>query len=103
VICGTDGLFDNLFLNDICQLVGRYFDETKGFNACQGRSLAEQTTEAQKLAEFVTSAAVSASMHPGKRSPFSTQCVKAGYDAHGGKGDDVTTIAAVVACDKLVS
>ena len=99
VVCGTDGLFDNLFLNDVCQLVGKYLESARGFKSCHGRSVAEQTHEAKKLAEYVTLAAVSASMHPGKRSPFSTQCVKAGYDAHGGKGDDITTVISIVACD----
>jgi protein phosphatase PTC7 len=102
VVCGTDGLFDNLFLNDVCQLVNRYLESTNGIKSClpnrpNGK---EEKQEAQKLAEFVTAAAVSASMHPGKRSPFSTQCVKAGYAAHGGKGDDITTVVAFVACDQ---
>jgi len=100
VICGTDGLFDNLFLNDVCQLVNRYVEASGGFKSCHSLTLTEQRIEAKKLAEFITAAAVSASMHPGKRSPFSTQCVKAGYDAHGGKGDDITTVLAIVACEK---
>jgi len=99
VVCGTDGLFDNLFLNDVCQLVGRYLEGARGFRSCSGRTLSDQALESQKLAEYITMAAVSASMHPGKRSPFSTQCVKAGYEAHGGKGDDITTVVGVVACD----
>jgi protein phosphatase PTC7 len=98
IVCGTDGLFDNLFLNDVCQLVNRYLETTNGFSNCIPGNV-KQAAEAQKLAEFVTAAAVSASMHPGKRSPFSTQCVKAGYSAHGGKGDDITTIVAFVACE----
>jgi len=100
VVCGTDGLFDNLFLNDICQIITRYLDSSGGFKGCIGRSEENQLSDADKIAEFLTDAALAASMHPGKRSPFSTQCVKAGYDAHGGKGDDITTLIAFVTCDR---
>lgn len=100
VVCGTDGLFDNLFINDVCQLVGKYFEQHPAFKACRHTTEGEHNKEATKLAEFITHAAVTASLHPGKRSPFSTQCVKAGYEAHGGKGDDITTVVALVACEK---
>jgi protein phosphatase PTC7 len=97
ILAATDGVFDNLFLNDILQVVSRTLAE-RAYCGCT-QPLEEQVADAGRLADAVTDAAVAAAMHPTKRGPFAAQCEKSGYAFDGGKMDDITAVVALVTCD----
>ncbi|CAN4104047.1 unnamed protein product [Withania somnifera] len=81
LIVGTDGLFDNLYDEDISVV---------GFEAMQG-GLGPQMT-AQRIAELAQLRA----MDHTKSSPFSDGAREAGFDYHGGKLDDITVVVSYI-------
>lgn len=81
LIVGTDGLFDNLYDEDISGVV---FQATKA-------GLGPQMT-AQRIAELAQQRA----MDYTKSSPFSDGAREAGFDYHGGKLDDITVVVSYI-------
>ncbi|KAL3364616.1 hypothetical protein AABB24_013408 [Solanum stoloniferum] len=81
LIVGTDGLFDNLYDEDISGVV---------FQAMEA-GLGPQMT-AQRIAELAQLRA----MDHTKSSPFSDGAREAGFDYHGGKLDDITVVVSYI-------
>lgn len=80
-MAGTDGLFDNLYNNDITAVV---------VNATRAR-LEPQTT-AQKIAALARQRALDKK----RPSPFSAAALEAGYRYYGGKLDDITVVVSYI-------
>jgi len=97
IIAATDGLFDNLFVNDILQVVTRALRQRPLLGCAQTQE--ERAAEADRLSQHLIEAALSAAKHPTKRGPFAAQSEKVGYKFEGGKMDDVTCVVGIVGCD----
>ncbi|KAL8087749.1 hypothetical protein AgCh_037778 [Apium graveolens] len=82
IIAGTDGLFDNLYNNDITAVV---------VHAVRA-GLGPQVT-AQKIAALARQRA----QDKNRQTPFSTAAQEAGFRYHGGKLDDITVVVSYIA------
>lgn len=83
VVCGTDGLFDNVWLKEICTLLDQLPTEL--------------ISDATALAQLLAHKAMNQSRQTKRRSPYSTQCAKSGYESNGGgKQDDVTALVGCI-------
>eukprot|EP01018_Ginkgo_biloba_P031673 Gb_21754 [translate_table: standard] len=81
IIAGTDGLFDNLYDNEVSVLVADAIRDGMGPQAT-----------AKKIASFARQRA-----EDGDRdTPFSTAAQHAGFAYHGGKLDDITVVVSYV-------
>ncbi|KFK26524.1 hypothetical protein AALP_AA8G260300 [Arabis alpina] len=85
IIAGTDGLFDNLYNNEITAVV---------VHAVRG-SIDPQIT-AQKIAALARQRA----QDKNRQTPFSTAAQDAGFRYYGGKLDDITVVVSYVAASK---
>lgn len=81
IVAGTDGLFDNLYNNDITSVV---------VHAVRA-GLAPQVT-AQKIAALARQRAEDKN----RQTPFSTAAQEAGFRYHGGKLDDITVVVSYI-------
>lgn len=119
VVLGSDGLFDNLFVNDVAQLADEAFnttstthpsylgapnastsvrktvEEAKSYGVCG----LKQKRLVGKFAEEVLAAAFQASIHPTKKTPFALQASRAGFQYSGGKPDDITVVVGLISCE----
>ncbi|KAL0323107.1 UNVERIFIED_CONTAM: putative protein phosphatase 2C 55 [Sesamum angustifolium] len=84
VIAGTDGLFDNLYNNDITAVV---------VHAVRA-GLGPQAT-AQKIAALARQRA----QDKNRQTPFSTAAQEAGFRYYGGKLDDITVVVSYITSD----
>ncbi|KAK4390674.1 putative protein phosphatase 2C 55 [Sesamum angolense] len=84
IIAGTDGLFDNLYNNDITAVVVHAV--RAGFGP--------QVT-AQKIAALARQRA----QDKNRQTPFSTAAQEAGFRYYGGKLDDITVVVSYIASD----
>jgi protein phosphatase PTC7 len=86
IIAGTDGLFDNLFDEEIVKIaeetLEQAFDKNRPF--------------ASSLSEKIVRRAISSSLDSSVKSPFSVQANKIGRTYSGGKPDDTTVIVSLV-------
>ncbi|KAL8041357.1 hypothetical protein ABFX02_10G160000 [Erythranthe guttata] len=83
VVAGTDGLFENLFVDEIETIVNDY---------CSGNSKLS-------LSEILATAALGKSLDKTTVSPFEVAAYEAGKRRSGGKYDDITVVVAhVVEC-----
>nr|GEU87488.1 probable protein phosphatase 2C 80 [Tanacetum cinerariifolium] len=81
IVAGTDGLFDNLYMNEVTALV------------VQGvRSKASPDAMAKNIADLARVKALDRK----RQSPFSTAAQEAGFRYHGGKLDDITVVVSFV-------
>lgn len=81
IVAGTDGLFDNLYNNEVTALV------------VQGvRSRLSPEALAKNIAELARVKALDRK----RQSPFSTAAQEAGFRYHGGKLDDITVVVSFV-------
>ncbi|KAI3464986.1 hypothetical protein Pfo_021649 [Paulownia fortunei] len=87
IIAGTDGLFDNLYNNDITAVV---------VHAVRA-GLGPQVT-AQKIAALARQRA----QDKNRQTPFSTAAQEAGFRYYGGKLDDITVVVSYIASDHNV-
>lgn len=87
IIAGTDGLFDNLYSNDIAALV---VQATRA-------SLKPQVT-AQKIAALARQRA----QDKNRQTPFSAAAQEAGFRYYGGKLDDITVVVSYITSDHKV-
>ncbi|XP_047978173.1 probable protein phosphatase 2C 55 isoform X1 [Salvia hispanica] len=84
IIAGTDGLFDNLYSNDITAVV---VQATRA-------SLKPQVT-AQKIAALARQRA----QDKNRQTPFSAAAQEAGFRYYGGKLDDITVVVSYITSD----
>lgn len=87
IVAGTDGLFDNLYNNDITAVV---------VHAVRA-GLGPQVT-AQKIAALARQRAQDKS----RQTPFSTAAQEAGFRYYGGKLDDITVVVSYIASEHKV-
>ncbi|CAN8324807.1 unnamed protein product [Cochlearia groenlandica] len=85
IIAGTDGLFDNLYNNEITAIV---------VHAVRG-GIDPQVT-AQKIAALARQRA----QDKNRQTPFSTAAQDAGFRYYGGKLDDITVVVSYVSASK---
>ncbi|XP_047267392.1 probable protein phosphatase 2C 55 [Capsicum annuum] len=85
IIAGTDGLFDNLYNNDISAVVGH-----------ATRAGLPPQVVAQKIAALARQRA----QDQKQANPFSAAAQEAGFRYHGGKLDDVTMVVAYITSEK---
>ncbi|KAI8800281.1 phosphatase 2C-like domain-containing protein [Cladochytrium replicatum] len=86
VIIGSDGMFDNVFDDEILDLVGRVTD---------GDPISK--VDPQRITEALAKRAVEVAEDPRCiSSPFQTRAIDEGVYYQGGKMDDVTVLTAVV-------
>ncbi|KAJ8537993.1 hypothetical protein K7X08_014533 [Anisodus acutangulus] len=85
IIAGTDGLFDNLYSNDITAVV---------VHATRA-GLAPQVA-AQKIAVLARQRA----QDKNRQTPFSSAAQEAGFRYYGGKLDDITVVVSYITSDK---
>jgi protein phosphatase PTC7 len=81
IIAGTDGLFDNLYANEVTAVV---------VHAVRA-GLGPQVT-AQKIAALARQRA----LDKNRQTPFSTAAQDAGYRYYGGKLDDITVVVSYI-------
>ncbi|XP_038877284.1 probable protein phosphatase 2C 80 [Benincasa hispida] len=81
IVAGTDGLFDNLYSNEISAVV---------VNAV--RSGLEPEVTAQKIAALARQRALDRN----RQTPFSAAAQEAGYRYYGGKLDDITVVVSYI-------
>lgn len=81
IVAGTDGLFDNLYNNEITAVV---VDAV--------RSGLEPHATAQKIAALARQRA----MDRNRQTPFATAAQEAGFRYYGGKLDDITVVVSYV-------
>lgn len=86
VVLGTDGVFDNIYAHEVCQLAG----------SALGPLEAGVPADATKLAEAICKAAFHRSTDRSARSPFGDHAKQAGLCHTGGKMDDITCVCAWV-------
>lgn len=86
VILGTDGVFDNIYVHEVCQLAG----------SALGSPEAGVFADATKLAEAICKSAFHRSTDRSARSPFGDHAKQAGLCHTGGKMDDITCVCAWV-------
>lgn len=82
IVAGTDGLFDNLYSNEISAVV---------VNAV--RSGLEPEVTAQNIAALARQRALDRN----RQTPFSAAAQEAGYRYYGGKLDDITVVVSYIA------
>ncbi|KAK7262840.1 hypothetical protein RJT34_30421 [Clitoria ternatea] len=87
VVAGTDGLFDNLYNNEVAEVVLH----------AVGDGLEPQVT-AQKIAELARERA----QDRNRQTPFSTAAQEAGFRYYGGKLDDITVVVSYVTSSTCV-
>ncbi|KAL4584348.1 hypothetical protein LXL04_008947 [Taraxacum kok-saghyz] len=87
IIAGTDGLFDNLYNNDITAIVVHAV-----------RAGLEPQVTAQKIAALARQRA----MERDRQTPFSAAAQEAGYRYYGGKLDDITVVVSYITSSKNV-
>lgn len=81
IVAGTDGLFDNLYSNEISAVV---------VNAV--RSGLEPEATAQNIAALARQRALDRN----RQTPFSAAAQEAGYRYYGGKLDDITVVVSYI-------
>lgn len=86
IVVGTDGIFDNVYLHEICQLAG----------SALGPLEPGGPTDPAKLAQAICKAAFHRSTDRSARSPFADHAKQAGLYHKGGKMDDITCVCAWV-------
>ncbi|XP_010449755.1 PREDICTED: probable protein phosphatase 2C 55 [Camelina sativa] len=85
IIAGTDGLFDNLYNNEITAIVVHAV-----------RANIDPQVTAQKIAALARQRA----QDKNRQTPFSTAAQDAGFRYYGGKLDDITVVVSYVAASK---
>ncbi|KAL0727735.1 hypothetical protein Bca4012_023828 [Brassica carinata] len=85
IIAGTDGLFDNLYNNEITAIVVQAV-----------RAGTDPQVTAQKIAALARQRA----QDKNRQTPFSTAAQDAGFRYYGGKLDDITVVVSYVAASK---
>eukprot|EP01126_Amoeba_proteus_P025801 TRINITY_DN2563_c0_g1_i3.p1 TRINITY_DN2563_c0_g1~~TRINITY_DN2563_c0_g1_i3.p1 ORF type:complete len:291 (-),score=65.01 TRINITY_DN2563_c0_g1_i3:72-944(-) len=75
IIFGTDGLYDNLFPEQISQIVREHLRQPP-----------------QDLARVIANTAYTTSLMKDAKTPFGEQCLKKYGQKHGGKPDDITVL-----------
>ena len=80
VVAGTDGLFDNLFDEEIAALVVKSQKENR------------HRRTAKRIARALANAAVASGSDRTRSTPFAADCARAGIQHSGGKVDDVTVV-----------
>jgi protein phosphatase PTC7 len=111
IVCATDGLFDNLFVSDICAVLDQVtpdnlseavvcspLSSSSSFNAPGAAGATEVSVHdwARTASETLASEAGLAAASLTRRSPFTTSARKAGFAFEGGKLDDITVIVSLV-------
>eukprot|EP00931_Biecheleriopsis_adriatica_P094542 TRINITY_DN6817_c0_g1_i1.p1 TRINITY_DN6817_c0_g1~~TRINITY_DN6817_c0_g1_i1.p1 ORF type:complete len:539 (-),score=74.46 TRINITY_DN6817_c0_g1_i1:20-1636(-) len=92
VVLGTDGVFDNLYVHEICQLAGTALGPLETGDG--------HVTDAAQIAQAITKAAFHRSMDRSIRCPFGDHAKQAGLYHTGGKMDDITCVCAWVLNDE---
>ncbi|CAH8317169.1 unnamed protein product [Eruca vesicaria subsp. sativa] len=85
IVAGTDGLFDNLYNNEITAIVVQAV-----------RAGTDPQVTAQKIAALARQRA----QDKNRQTPFSTAAQDAGFRYYGGKLDDITVVVSYVAASK---
>nr|DAD21732.1 TPA_asm: hypothetical protein HUJ06_023195 [Nelumbo nucifera] len=83
IIAGTDGLFDNLYNNEVTAVVVH-----------AARAGFEPQVTAQKIAALARQRA----QDKNRQTPFSTAAQDAGFRYYGGKLDDITVVVSYITC-----
>lgn len=105
LVLGTDGVFDNLHDNEVCQLANHAispFEADERFDAASGQLVpgpGAPSTSPARLAEALALAALARSKDLNAKTPFSAHAQKAGLYHIGGKMDDITCICAWIVRD----
>lgn len=86
LVLGTDGVFDNLYVEEVCELAGAAVGPLEAD--------ASHITEAAQIAQAIAKAAFHRSLDRVARSPFSDHAKQAGLYHTGGKMDDITCVCA---------
>lgn len=81
IVTGTDGLFDNLYNNEITAVV------VHGIRA---------GLEPQVMAQKIAALARQRAQDKNRQTPFSTAAQHAGYRYYGGKLDDITVLVSFI-------
>jgi len=80
----TDGLFDNIFLKDIVDIIKPSLRDT------------DDLIDPESISELIATYAEKKSLDPKHLSPFAREAHKAFYDAIGGKPDDITVVVSQI-------
>ncbi|RHZ44694.1 hypothetical protein Glove_712g12 [Diversispora epigaea] len=90
VILGSDGLFDNVFEDDLLDEISRFICPKKGIiNA-----------RPQVISDAITCRAKNASEDLNTPSPFSSQAMEEGLYYQGGKNDDISVVVGIISNPK---
>lgn len=92
IVLGTDGVFDNLHDDEVCELVGRAVSPFEASREGKGASC----TDPRRVAEAIARAAFHRSEDTSARTPFSLNAREHGLCHLGGKMDDITVVCAWV-------
>ncbi|KAI9905471.1 hypothetical protein PsorP6_014374 [Peronosclerospora sorghi] len=87
IVLGTDGLFDNLFPDQITRLLDTVLPSTPDFDAYS----------MEKVASCIAHTAHNAAKGVVTTTPFAVAAQQAGFEYLGGKMDDITVVTSLVA------
>jgi protein phosphatase PTC7 len=96
VLLATDGVFDNLFENQICEIVARKFPN----NLALLRQERQLNDSLDSLAMDIANEALRISCDEQANTPFSLEAREHRIEHHGGKQDDITVLLSVVYDDE---
>uniref|UniRef100_M4BT57 Protein phosphatase n=1 Tax=Hyaloperonospora arabidopsidis (strain Emoy2) TaxID=559515 RepID=M4BT57_HYAAE len=89
IVLGTDGLFDNLYSEQIASLLDTVLSPTQK----------RDQHSMDKVASFVAHTAHKAAKDTKTKTPFAVAAQQAGYEYLGGKMDDITVVTSLVTLD----
>jgi len=100
ILLGTDGVFDNLYVNEICELTAQAVSPAEVAVAASWDLSSSQSqlqpTDPARIAQAVARAAYFRSLDRSAKAPFSENARQAGLYHTGGKMDDITCLCAWV-------
>mmetsp|Transcript_17207 Transcript_17207/g.19503 ORF Transcript_17207/g.19503 Transcript_17207/m.19503 type:complete len:391 (+) Transcript_17207:155-1327(+) len=92
LITATDGLFDNLYVNDIKTIIAK-----EPFLTSQDTDIRTCLEEwIHRVTEKIGAGAIATALSSVQRTPFSVQAKRAGLSYTGGKMDDITIITSFI-------
>ena len=98
VLVGTDGFFDNMFMDDVLEIVDSVTGETEETEESGTAGLEERDTgsniDVSVIADALLAQTLKMATSRDRQSPFSIYANDFGYAYSGGKLDDITLIVA---------
>jgi protein phosphatase PTC7 len=90
ILTATDGLFDNVFIEEIHKTINKHFPLSK-------------QKHLEILAHKLSRKAIRIGKSQNKKTPFEIEAMKHGYNFKGGKLDDTTIVISLVELEEQIT